>query len=58
MPRHMEFVRDGFKFSLTGDAVTIWDCTAEEKLNQCIYSSIAEAESAFKALYRTFCERW
>lgn len=58
MPKHLEFNRDGFKFSLTGDAVTIWDYVNESKISQTIYQSISEAETAFKALYRTFCERW
>ena len=58
MPKHMEFNRDGFKFALTGDAITIYDMSTEKKINQYIMPTLEEALFNFKALYRTLCTRW
>ena len=58
MPRHLVFRKDGFQFAMTGNAITIYDISAEKKVNQYFYPSLEEALYMFRAMYRTFCSRW
>ena len=56
MPKHEEFVRDDFLFSLTGDCITIYDMNTEKKVNQYFYADILEAAANFSAFQQVFAK--
>lgn len=56
MPKHLEFNRDGFLFSLTGDCITVYDLTSEKKISQYFYTDIYEAAENFSAFQRIFAK--